>query len=186
MKLSAAMKPSMLARTALLLVAVAMLGGCTRGTSDLREWITQQKAKRGAPIPPLPVIKTFETFTYADQDLRDPFGPGAVEQEASASGPRPDQNRPKQPLEMFALDSLRMVGTIGAGAGIEALVKDPSGVIHPVHRNEYMGQNYGRITAISDDHIDLIELVSNGNGGWMEHPTSVALSEKQGTQGAMQ
>ncbi|HEX7732618.1 MAG TPA: pilus assembly protein PilP [Rhodanobacter sp.] len=179
MKLSTAMKPSTLSRIALLLAAALVLGGCTRGTSDLREWIAQQKAKKGAPIPPLPVIKTFETFTYADQDLRDPFGPSVAEQEASAtSGPRPDQNRPKQPLEMFALDSLKMVGTIGAGAGIEALVKDPSGVIHPVHRNEYMGQNYGRITAISDDHIDLIELVSNGNGGWMERPASIALGEK--------
>ncbi|MBN8923025.1 MAG: fimbrial protein [Rhodanobacter sp. 68-29] len=180
MKLSTAMKPSTLSRLALLLLAALLLGGCTRGTSDLREWIAQQKAKKGAPIPPLPVIKTFETFTYADQDLRDPFGASAAEQDSSAanSGPRPDQNRPKQPLEMFALDSLKMVGTIGSGAGIEALVKDPGGVIHPVHRNEYLGQNYGRITAISDDHIDLIELVSNGNGGWMERPASMALGEK--------
>ena len=178
MKLPTAMKPSMLSRIALMLVAALLLGGCTRGTSDLREWIAQQKAKKGAPIPPLPVIKTFETFTYADQDLRDPFGPSAAEQESATSGPRPDQNRPKQPLEMFTLDSLKMVGTIGTGASIEALIKDPGGVIHPVHRGEYMGQNYGRITAISDDHIDLTELVSNGNGGWMERPASMALGEK--------
>ena len=176
--MSTVVKPSVLARAGLLLVAALLLGGCTRGTSDLREWIAQQKAQKGAPIPPLPVIKTFETFTYADQDLRDPFGASAAEQSTATSGPRPDQNRPKQPLEMFALDSLKMVGTIGSGAGIEALVKDPSGVIHPVHRNEYMGQNYGRITAISDDHIDLVELVSNGNGGWMERPASIALGEK--------
>jgi type IV pilus assembly protein PilP len=178
MKLSTVTKPSTLSRLALLLLAALMLGGCTRGTSDLREWIAQQKAKKGAPIPPLPVIKTFETFTYADQDLRDPFGPSATEQSTATSGPRPDQNRPKQPLEMFALDSLKMVGTIGTGPGTEALIKDPSGVIHPVHRGEYMGQNYGHITAISDDHIDLIELVSNGNGGWMERPASIALGEK--------
>ncbi|HEX8776843.1 MAG TPA: pilus assembly protein PilP, partial [Rhodanobacter sp.] len=75
-------------------------------------------------------------------------------------------------------DSLKMVGTIGTGPGTEALVKDPSGVIHPVHRGEYMGQNYGRITAIGDDHIDLTELVSNGNGGWMERPASIALGDK--------
>ena len=178
MKLSTAMKPATLSRIGLLLVAVLMLGGCTRGTTDLREWISQQKAKKGVPIPPLPVIKTFETFTYADQDLRDPFGPSAAEQETTNAGPRPDQNRPKQPLEMFALDSLKMVGTIGVGTHIEALIKDPGGVVHPVHDGEYMGQNYGRITAISDDHIDLVELVSNGNGGWMERPTSVALGEK--------
>lgn len=178
MKLSTAMKPSALSRIALLLAAVLLLGGCTGSNSDLREWIAQQKAKKGAPIPPLPVIKTFETFIYADQDLRDPFGASATEQDAATSGPRPDQNRPKQPLEMFTLDSLKMVGTIGAGSSIEALIKDPGGVIHPVRRGEYMGQNYGRITAISEDHIDLTELVSNGNGGWMERPASIALGEK--------
>ncbi|WP_414076089.1 pilus assembly protein PilP, partial [Staphylococcus aureus] len=119
MKLSTAMKPSALSRIALLLAAVLLLGGCTGSNSDLREWIAQQKAKKGAPIPPLPVIKTFETFIYADQDLRDPFGASATEQDAATSGPRPDQNRPKQPLEMFTLDSLKMVGTIGAGSSIE-------------------------------------------------------------------
>lgn len=178
MKLSTVIKPATLARIGLLLAAVLVLGGCTRGTSDLREWVAQQKAKKGAPIPPLPVIKTFETFTYADQDLRDPFGPSAAQQQGPNSGPRPDQNRPKQPLEMFSLDSLKMVGTIGSGRGIEALVKDPKGVVHPVHDGEYMGQNYGHITAIGDDHIDLVELVSNGNGGWMERQASIALGEQ--------
>jgi type IV pilus assembly protein PilP len=79
---------------------------------------------------------------------------------------------------MFALDSLKMVGTVGTGAGMEALVKDPGGVIHRVHRNEYMGQNYGRITDIAEDHIDLVELVSNGNGGWMERSASIGLGDK--------
>jgi type IV pilus assembly protein PilP len=179
MSIVAAIRPARMARVALLLGAALVLGGCTRGMSDLRAWVAHQKSLKGAPIPPLPVIKTFETFTYQDQDKRDPFGPSPAEQDSNASsGPRPDQNRPKQPLEMFALDSLKMVGTIGTGPGTEALIKDPSGVIHPVHRGEYMGQNYGHITAISDDHIDLIELVSNGNGGWMERPASIALGEK--------
>ena len=79
---------------------------------------------------------------------------------------------------MFALDSLKMVGTVGVGAKMEVLIKDPGGVIHRVHTNEYMGQNYGHITAISEDHIDLVELVSNGNGGWMERPASIALGEQ--------
>jgi type IV pilus assembly protein PilP len=127
----------------------------------------------------LPVIKTFETFTYKDQDKRDPFSPSPAEQQASnSSGPRPDQNRAKQPLEMFALDSLKMVGTIGAGAKTQALIKDPGGVIHRVTANEYMGQNYGRVTDVTPDHVDLVELVPNGNGGWMERPASIALGEK--------
>jgi type IV pilus assembly protein PilP len=176
----AAIRSARVMRVLLVLAAALVLGGCTRGMSDLRDWVDQEKHKKGAPIPPLPVIKTFETFQYNDQDRRDPFSPSTAElQQGNAnSGPRPDENRSKEPLEMFALDSLKMVGTVGTGGGMEVLVKDPGGVIHRVHRNEYMGQNYGRINAISEDHIDLVELVSNGNGGWMERPASIALSEK--------
>ncbi len=176
----AAIRPVRVMRFLLVLAAALVLSGCTRGMSDLRDWVDQEKHKKGAPIPALPVIKTFETFQYNDQDRRDPFSPSTAElQQGNANnGPRPDENRAKEPLEMFALDSLKMVGTVGTGGGTEVLVKDPGGVIHRVHRNEYMGQNYGRITAISDDHIDLVELVSNGNGGWMERPASIALGEK--------
>lgn len=174
-------RPLDVARLLLLVGTALVLAGCTRGMSDLRDWVAQEKGKKGAPIPPLPVIKTFETFQYADQDKRDPFSPSTAEMQPSAAtsgGPRPDQNRAKQPLEMFALDSLKMVGTVGTGAGMEALLKDPGGVIHRVHRNEYMGQNYGRVTDIAEDHIDLVELVSNGNGGWMERSASIGLGEK--------
>jgi type IV pilus assembly protein PilP len=176
----AAIKQVHVARFALMLGTALVLGGCTRGMSDLRSWVAQEKSGKGAPIQPLPVIKTFETFKYNDQDRRDPFGPSTneLQNSSAANGPRPDANRVKEPLEMFALDSLKMVGTVGAGANMEVLIKDPGGVIHRVHAGEYMGQNYGHITAISDDHIDLAELVPNGNGGWMERPASIALGEQ--------
>ena len=173
--------PSRTLRVAAVFGVVLALTGCTRGMSDLRDWVAQEKAKKGAPIPPLPVIRTFETFKYDDQGQRDPFSPSTAEAQPASTataGPRPDENRPKQPLEMFALDSLKMVGTVGTGASMEVLIKDPGGVIHRVHRNDYMGKNYGRVTAVSEDHIDLVELVSNGNGGWMERPASIALGEK--------
>jgi type IV pilus assembly protein PilP len=169
--------PANALRLLVLLAVFGMLAGCTRGSDDLHQWVQQEKAKRGAPLAPLPVIKTFETFVYTDQDLRDPFSPSAAEvgSASATSGPRPDQDRAKQPLEAFALDSLKMVGTIGSGKTIEALIRDPGGVIHRVHDNEYMGQNYGRVTDIGEDHIDLVELVPNGNGGWMERQASIGL-----------
>ncbi|GLQ92409.1 pilus assembly protein PilP [Dyella acidisoli] len=177
MRVTTVMKPARLMKLTLVIATALVLGGCTRGMSDLRDWVAQEKAKRGAPIPALPVIKTFETFNYSDQDKRDPFSPSQDEL-SQGSGPRPDEGRPRQPLEAYSLDSLKMVGTIGAAATMEALIKDPGGVIHRVHTNEYMGENYGRVTAITGDHIDLVELVSNGNGGWMERPASIALEAK--------
>lgn len=181
MKTFPAIRAVHVTRWLVLLATAFFLAGCTRGMSDLRTWVVQQKARRGVPIQPLPVIKTFETFIYADQDMRDPFSPSSVELQTDTrgtSGPRPDANRAKQPLEMFALDTLKMVGTIGAGKDVQVLIKDPGGVIHRVRAGDYMGQNYGRVTVVSDDHVDLVEMVSNGNSGWMERPASIALGEK--------
>jgi type IV pilus assembly protein PilP len=162
-----------------LLGALVVLGGCMSGTSDLQQWVAAEKKKPGPPLEPLPVLKTFETFEYKDQDKRDPFGPSLEEQrEANAgNGVRPDQH-PKEPLEQYPLDSLKMVGTIGTGASMEALIKDTDGVVHRVHARNYLGQNNGKITAIAENHIDLVELVPNGSGGWMERQASVALGEK--------
>jgi len=164
-------------RLAGLALVMATLAGCAPG-SDLRQWVAQEKAKKGAPLDPLPVIKTFETFEYKDQDLRDPFNVSAEEQDQTANnGPHPDQDRAREPLEAFPLDGLKMSGTLGMAKGMEGLVRDPDGVVHRVHVGNYLGQNYGRITAISEDHIELVELVPNGSGGWMERQATIALGD---------
>jgi type IV pilus assembly protein PilP len=171
--------PVSLAACFSLAALIVVLGGCSQG-NDLRQWVAQEKAKKGAPLEPLPVIKTFETFEYKDQDLRDPFNVSADEQEQSANnGPHPDQDRPREPLEAFPLDGLRMAGTLGLAKSIEGLVRDPDGVVHRVRVGNYLGQNYGRITSISEDRIDLVELVPNGSGGWMEKPATIALGDTQ-------
>jgi type IV pilus assembly protein PilP len=121
--------------------AIAILAGCTRGDGELRDWVAREKAQPGAPIAPLPVLKTFETFEYSDQSMRDPFSP-SLDELPVGSGPQPDKH-PKEPLEAYALDSLRMVGSMGAGAGLEGLIKDTEGTIHRVHGGNYMGQNNG-------------------------------------------
>ena len=168
-------------RVGVVAAAFAVLAGCTAGVSDLQDWVAAEKKKPGPPLDPLPVLKTFETFEYKDQDQRDPFGPSLEEQREAAAtsggGLRPDQH-PKEPLEQYPLDSLKMVGTIGTGATMEGLIKDTDGVVHRVHARNYLGQNNGKITAIAENHIDLVELVPNGSGGWMERQATVALSEK--------
>lgn len=169
-------------------LAVLMLAGCTAGRRDLEDWVAAEKAKKGAPIDPLPVVKTFETFEYKSQDgqgqdLRDPFSPSPEEAREEqladgGNGPRPDQNRTPELLEKYPLDGLSMVGTLGIGAAIEGLVKDPDGVVHRVRADNYLGQNYGRITSIAEDRIELVELVPNGAGGWMERQASIALGDQ--------
>jgi type IV pilus assembly protein PilP len=174
------MRPT-LARVGLALVTLALISGLAAcsGQGDLHEWVAQVKARKGAPLPALPVVKTFETYIYQDQDKRDPFEPAPPQPNSNdLAGPHPDQNRPREPLEAFPLDSLKMVGTIGAKGNIEALVKDPQGVIHQVRVGDYMGQNYGHVTQVTNSEIDMVELVPNGSGGWMERDASVALGDK--------
>jgi type IV pilus assembly protein PilP len=164
------------ARTLLAACALLALAGCTKGDADLKEWVAREKAQKGAAIAPLPVLKTFETFEYTDQGMRDPFAP-SLEELPSSAGPQPDKH-PKEPLEAYALDSLRMVGSMGVGAALEGLIKDTEGTIHRVHPGNYMGQNNGKIVAIAETHVDLVELIPNGTGGWMERRATIALPEK--------
>ena len=154
---------------------LTFLAGCSQD-SDLQEWVAREKAQKGAPIAPLPVLKTFETFEYTDQGMRDPFAP-SLEELPTGSGPQPDKH-PKEPLEAYALDSLKMVGSIGAGASLEGLIKDTEGTVHRVHHGNYMGQNNGKIVGITESRIDLVELIPNGTGGWMERHATIALPEK--------
>jgi type IV pilus assembly protein PilP len=158
-------------------LALIALAGCSQSESP-QQWVAREKAKKGAPLAPLPVIKTFEVFLYKDQDLRDPFGLSLEEQDqANTSGPHPDQNRPREPLESFPLDGLKMSGTLGSSKSMEGLLRDPDGVVHRVRVGNYIGQNYGRIIGIDEDHIDLVELVTNGAGGWMERQAKISLGD---------
>lgn len=155
-----------------------LLSACGSSDGELREWVAQQKLRKGPALDPIPVPKTFETFEYREDGRRDPFGPSAADEQAIASeGPRPDENRPREALEGFPLDGLKMMGTLGGGRTMIGLVKDPDGVIHRVQPGNFLGQNYGRITKLDEDHIDLVELVSNGEGGWIERSVSIALGD---------
>lgn len=163
-----------------LLAVVVLLAGCVEGRSQLEAYVAEVKSRPGPPLEPLPVMRQFEVFEYRAFDLRDPFSIQTDEQvaQSAGSGPRPDPNRRKELLETFPLDGLTMAGTLGTDGGVIALIMDPSGVIHRVTAGNYLGQNEGRVLAISEGQVDLLELVSDGAGGWIERRASVALDEK--------
>ncbi len=166
-------------RFAILIALAAMTSACTPGMDDLRAYVADVKSRPGPPLDPLPVMQQFETFEYAAHGMRDPFSNPREERSTATSGPRPDPDRRRELLEGVPLDSLDMVGTLGTGAAMVALILDPERVVHRVKVGNYMGQNEGRIVAIAVDRVDLIELVPDGAGGWMERRASVALEEQQ-------
>jgi len=172
------------ARLLLLLLAAMLLGACGRSVTstpgdapNLEKWVAEVRNRPAPPLDPLPVMQQFETFEYAAQGLRDPFS-NAFSDQSNGSGPRPDPNRRKQTLEQFPLDSFDMVGTIGSGPGLVALVMAPDKVTYRVRPGVYMGQNDGRVTGVFADRIELVELVPDGAGGWLERPASIALEDQ--------
>jgi len=160
----------------LLATVVVSLSACTRGSRDLEAWVAEVKARPAPPLDPLPVMKQFETFEYAAQNLRDPFSQPSASQDGE-NGLRPDPNRRKEVLEAFPLDSLDMVGTIGVGDSVIGLIMGPDRVTYRVRPGNYMGLSDGRITAVFEDRIEMVELVPDGAGGWLERQAKIALED---------
>ena len=156
------------------------LVACGGDMDDLDQYINEIKARPGGRIDPLPEITPYESFTYvADkQGLRSPFKPDTPQAAGpSAGGTRPDPDRSREYLEGFPLDTLGMVGTLYIGESMYGLVQTADGLIHRVIPGNYMGQNDGRITEITESEIKLVEIISDGIGGYIERDAAISLSD---------
>ncbi|MGR8933933.1 MAG: pilus assembly protein PilP [Gammaproteobacteria bacterium] len=166
-------------------LSAAFLVGCAPDDySDLTTYIIDIKARPKGAIPPLPEIKVIEPFIFKPEGLRDPFSPIEPEIDAEnnsmagSSGIKPDLTRQKEELELFSLDTLRMVGTLAMKTDLWGLVRANDGTIHRVRVGNYMGKNYGKIIRITDDRIELMEIVPDQQPGtWREQQASLALTE---------
>lgn len=166
------------------LLFTLILSGCGNDDfSDLNKFINSEKAKPKGPIEPLPEIKIVEPFIFNPEGLRDPFAAlQQLEQDddieiSETSGIKPDTSRPKEELEAFTLDSLRMVGTVNMSGILWGLVKASDGTMYRVQEGNYMGKNYGKIIRIVSDKIEIMEMISDKPGVWREQPQSLALTE---------
>jgi type IV pilus assembly protein PilP len=166
----------------LLAVAALAVGvsGCSSGMDDLRTYIDEVKARPGGRIEPLPQVRPAPIFAYEAAGRRSPFVPDTPQARVSSNPDAiqgPDPNRPREFLEQFPLDTLRMVGTLNTRGDDFGLVQTSDGLIHRVAVGNHMGQNYGRIMTISDSEIQLVEIISDGIGGYLERPAAVGLSD---------
>jgi type IV pilus assembly protein PilP len=158
-----------------------MLAGCGGGRmADLEEFVQRVKQREPGQIEPLPEIRQIDTFVYEPGDRRDPFVLDVESVDsapAAASGIAPDPLRRKEELEQYALDAMRMVGTLEQQDTTWGLISVPDGTLHRVQVGNYMGLNNGQITRITEEGIELTEIVSDGNNEWREQPAEIALSE---------
>ena len=171
-------------KRALVMALGLFIGACGGGEyQDLKEELKKLAADLRGKVPPLPVVKPYEPVPYKAFDLPDPFSTAKIElvTKAASSGGRlkPDLNRPKEPLEAFPLESVKVVGVLQQSKQIFALVRaDVS--IHRVKVGNYMGQNFGLVTGITESQVQLRELVQDAAGDWAERVSTLQLQEAGG------
>ena len=166
---------------AAILGACVLLAGCAGGSEDdLQTWMNEQaKTMRGA-VRALPELKPFPVVAYAGTQGDDPFRSARMEPErrASAGALRPDMDRRREPLESYPLESMQMVGILMQGRNTHALIK-ANNALHQVKVGNYMGQNFGVVTQITETEVTLRELVEDVYGDWVERITPLTLQERQ-------
>jgi len=160
-------------------LALAACGG--ESHQDLRAWMAAQGQGVKAKLDPLPQMKPYEPFTYNAFDLPDPFKPRKIEPGRGSSKLAPDLTRRKEPLEAFPLESLNMVGSLQQRKTMYGLVRTPEREIYQVRVGNYMGQDYGIVTAITDGEIRLKELVQDSAGDWTERSSTLQLIQADAT-----
>jgi type IV pilus assembly protein PilP len=172
------------------LALVALVASC--GASDekqIREWMAEVRASMKPTTQPVPEPKQFAPYAYEGRGAVDPFDPQKIvmavarQQQArvSASAIKPDLERRRETLEGFPLDQIRMVGMMRKGGANVALL-ETNGATHLVRVGNYVGQNFGLITRISETEVHLKEIVQDAAGEWVERPAKLELQEAAARQ----
>ncbi|MEB5965866.1 pilus assembly protein PilP [Comamonas testosteroni] len=170
----------------LLLASSALLAGCTSSEEDqLREWMAQERANARPRVTPLEEPKPFKPQAYTGAEGMEPFNPlkliqvlrkESAQSNTSTALLTPELNRRKEPLEAEPLDTMTMVGSLDKKNVPTALVK-VGGLLYQVRVGNYLGQNYGKITRITENSIQLREIVQDGGGDWIERTSTLELQE---------
>jgi len=159
------------------------LVGCGGDTQELQVWMDQQRREARPNAQPLAAPKKFDPAPYDAGQLVDPFSPQklnvAIKQEARQPNSllATELNRRREPLESYPLDGMAMVGSLSRDGRQYALLKVDT-LLYQVKSGDYIGQNYGKITKITETEIALREIVQDAAGEWIERTSTLQLQEK--------
>lgn len=156
---------------AIVFVCVIVLVACGHSgeQKELDRYMAQVKAKPPMPVPPLPVMRASIPVVYNGENYRNPF-----------IAPLMATTKPKQPLEAFPLDSLKMVGVLNENQKVWALIQAPDGIVYRATLGDHMGQNQGSITNISPQALELEERIPD-SAGWHNKKTIIKLWSATGS-----
>jgi len=164
-----------------LALASMLLAGCGgEEFQDLRDFVKNAGADMRGKIPPPPEVKPYEPFAYNNEaNLPDPFKPRKpkLNSGARAGVNQPDLDRPKEALEEFPLEGLRMVGYLYRNKVGYAVIRAPDGKLHRVKAGNYVGLNFGLIQEVTDTEAIIKEMVQDSAGDWSERMSSLQLIE---------
>lgn len=170
-----------MSRILLTLCVLASLTACGSDVhQDLKQWMKDATKDLKGRVPPLPEIKPFPVVSYEAGEQSDPFRPMNIETEKKSSGGgiKPNFDRRKEPLEAYPLESLKMIGLLEKGKTKHAVIRAGTAV-YQVKIGNYIGQNFGTITDISDSEVKLKELVQDSAGDWVERTSTLQLQEQE-------
>ena len=170
-------------RPTLCLFLALSLSACGDGQeTELRAWMDAEQKQAKAIIPKLSPPKVYVPFAYSGKESIEPFDPAkllavlARLKAESSNGLKPNMDRPREALESFPMDSLKMVGTIEKNKMVYALVQVDK-TVYQVKLGSYLGQNFGLITKISEGDIEIKETVQDAAGDWTERQAKLELQE---------
>ena len=181
-------------RLTIILLAILGVAGCVSSDmSDLEKQVSKIMSKPGGRLEPLPEIKPYEAYVYESgkSEARNPFKRFYVVEQSLAieesEGPVDDglteemkneiQNRNREELEGFELDSIKMVGTLQNEDNHWGIVLDPGGIVHRVKTGNYIGLNIGKITSIQEEQIEVREIIKDNSGRYGERKALLPLIE---------
>jgi type IV pilus assembly protein PilP len=155
-----------------------LLAACGGGDeAELAQWMTESSRNLKGVVKPLPEVKPYEPVAYAAADQIEPFQMSRLDPDRKInSGHMPDMKRPRETLESFPLESIRMVGTIRRDGATNAVVQVDKNVFQ-IKVGNHMGENFGIVTGISESEVTLKELVQDGTGDWTERVSTIQLQE---------
>ena len=167
-----------------LVVLTACLAGCGGSEhSDIKKWMDEETKAMKGRVDKIEEPKKFVAFKYESDKAVDPFNAAKIAQvsdekkgTAKGGGLKPDFDRPKEVLEAFPLENLVMVGMMKQKNAFFGIIKAEAN-LHRVKVGNYMGQNFGIITGITETEITLKELVQDGGGDWAERVSTLQLQE---------
>jgi len=162
------------------LVLALTISACSGDQNeDLRRFVNDSGKDLRGKVEPLPEIKPYEPFTYDAFNLQDPFKPRKLQPAKGGGGLQPDLNRPKEALEAYPLENLKMVGMLQKDKVTFAVIKTPDNNLYRVKAGNYIGQNFGVLTKITESEAIIKEIVQDSAGDWTERASSLQLQEEQ-------